>query len=620
MNILYVDFETYYDKTYSLSKITTEEYIRSPLFEVIGVSVAVNDNEPVWFSGTLEETRKFLHTFDWASSMAVAHNALFDMAILNWVFGIHPHRIGDTLAMGRALHGVSVGGSLAALAQFYGIGEKGNEVVQALGKHRGGFTSSELAAYGRYCVNDTDLCRQLFERMGKGFSVLEFKLVDLTTRMFTEPELVLDTGLLTTHLESVKQKKEKLMATVEAHKDDLMSNPKFAELLQSMGVTPPVKTSLTTGKETYAFAKTDDGFKELLEHPDLRVQTLAAARIGVKSTLEETRLERLIAVAERGRLPVPLKYYAAHTGRWGGQDQINLQNIPRKSVIKKAILAPEDYIIIDADSSQIEARTLAWLAEQEDLVEAFELNNKEIAAGIPKEDHQHDPYKIMARKIYGIPEKERVSDDARFVGKSAILGAGYGIGATKFHTQLKAFNVVKSMEECEHIVKTYRETYSKIPELWRTANKAIQAIMTDQYFEFGRDGLLKVEGSRGIRLPNGMYLQYPQLRKEDTEDGAQYVYTSVLGRSKVNKKIYSAKIIENVCQSLARIIIGEQMLNISKKYRVVMTVHDSVVSLAHKDAKVEAIKYVESCMRQRPVWCLGLPLNCEVKTGRSYGG
>jgi DNA polymerase len=218
------------------------------------------------------------------------------------------------------------------------------------------------------------------------FPVKELKVIDTTLRMFVEPTLRLNLPMLESHLETVKERKAKLLAVAQADKDSLMSNDKFAELLMLLGVEPPTKISARTGKQAWAFAKTDEEFKALLEHADPRVQALVSARLGNKTTLEETRTQRFIDIALRGSLPVPIKYYAAHTGRWGGDDKINLQNLPSRgqnaNKLKLSIEAPEGYVIIDSDSSQIEARTVAWLAGQNDLVEAF--------------DKGEDVYKIMA--------------------------------------------------------------------------------------------------------------------------------------------------------------------------------------------------------------------------------
>jgi DNA polymerase I-like protein with 3'-5' exonuclease and polymerase domains len=620
MQIITIDFETYYDPAYSLSKITTEEYIRDPQFEVIGVSVKVGTDDAQWFSGTKAATKKWLDQFDWDDAIALAHNAVFDMAILNWHFDIRPKRIADTLSMARALHGNETGVSLKALAEFYGIGEKGNEVLNALGKRRIDFTAYDLARYGEYCSNDCDLTLKLFECMAPKFPALEQRLVDLTIRMFSEPVMVLDKNILQDHIIRVQATKAELMSKLNYDKADLMSNPKLASLLEFHGVEVPMKVSPATGKETYAFAKSDEAFKALLEHDDPMVQAIVAARLGVKSTLEETRTERFINIADRGTLPIPLRYYAAHTGRWGGDDKVNMQNLPRKSPLKKAMLAPEGYTFIDCDSSQIEARTLAWLAGQDDLVDFFDKNNAEVAAGVEKADMQYDPYKIMASEIYGKPVRDINEHPERFVGKSTILGAGYAMGAPKFQAQLKTFGVNTPAEECKRIITVYRETYPKIPLLWQQGQDAIQAMLAGATAPLGKDGVVLVN-ALGIRLPNGLYLKYPNLRRVMGDKGKpEFVYDQKRGRAIIPNRLYGGKLIENVCQALARIIIGEQMLMIARRYRVVMTVHDAVGVLAPIAEATEARAFVEACMRIRPKWAPTLPLNCESKIGASYGG
>ena len=889
MHVITLDFETFYDRSFSLSKMTTEEYIRDELFEVIGVSVKVNDAEPVWYAGPHKGIKTFLSQFDWGNAVAVAHNAMFDMAILNWHFDIRPKRIADTLSMLRAIDGPDAGNSLAKAAERYGLGVKGDEVVNALGKGRLDFSPEELARYGEYCKNDVALTYDLFAALAPLVPPLEMRLIDLTIRMFSEPVLELDADVLTEHLTAVRAKKDKLMSAISADKSVLMSNPKLAELLTQLGVTPPKKISPTTGKLTWAFGKNDERFKELLDHPDPRVQAVVAARMGVKSTLEETRTERFINIAKRGTLPVPLRYYAAHTGRWGGDDKVNLQNLPRKSPLKRAIRAPRGYMFIDCDSSQIEARTLAWLAGQDDLVEAF--------------DRGEDVYKIMASRIYNKPIEE-ITEQERFVGKTTILGCfgpdtkvltnngwkrivevqatdtlwdgeewvshegvipqgekevltaqgltatldheiltergwqewsevatnpslfqsaidranwkscggsnttsrlgdlpggtpwsaapaggkavwtdttsrrgalldatsalkvrhqqparsiggtkissltsnianvfsivsqvvsgvattlglrltpimgvgvyssmnrgaqigghfyatsyhsmggktlartstgwtiaggmsrvisaslrvvktlvtnappaqcrqklmtydiayagprnrytvatdagpiivhncGYGMGGLKFQAQLKTFGVTLDVEECEYIISVYRQTYPKIPQLWEQAGAVLEALMTQRVAPLGRKGVLQVD-LIGIKLPNGMYIRYPNLRKLKNAKGKiEVVYDTKRGRTTIDNRIYGGKVVENVCQALARIVIGEQMLMVARRLRVVMTVHDAVGALAPEDEADEARSFVEQCMRIRPKWAHGLPLNCESKMGASYGG
>tara|TARA_R100000700_G_scaffold31944_1_gene39095 strand:+ start:625 stop:2457 length:1833 start_codon:yes stop_codon:yes gene_type:complete len=607
VDLITLDFETFYDKDFSLSKLTTEEYIRDPRFQIIGVGVKVNDSETEWASGTHEEIAGFLSDpfFDWASSMVLAHNTLFDGAILSWLFDIKPKVWADTLSIGRAIHGVEVSGSLKALAERYEIGEKGTEVLDAKGKRREDFTEAELSRYGDYCINDVELTHKLFSRMLKGFPKQELKIIDATLRMFTEPVLELDLGLLEAHLENVKDRKDELMLEAGVSKEDLMSNDKFAELLRQNGVEPPTKISPATGKETYAFAKTDDGFKALEESSSYEVQVLVAARLGNKSTLEETRTQRFIDIAKRGALPIPLRYYAAHTGRWGGSDKINLQNLPSRGpdgkYLKRSILAPNGSVLIDCDSSQIEARVLAWLAGQEDLVEDFA--NKE------------DVYVKMASRIYNLPE-DQISKDQRFVGKTTILGAGYGMGALKFQAQLKTFGVDIDLEEARRIIDIYRKSNGNISRLWRDSQFMIKNLANKVSTRVGRHDVIRsLAKQSAVSLPSGLLMRYEDLRGENSERGYQYTYKTRKGRT----KIYGGKFVENACQAVSRCIIGEQMLRISAKYKVVLTVHDSLVVCVKEDEAQEARTYIEECMRTVPTWAKGLPLDCESGVGKAYG-
>ena len=606
MDLITLDFETYYSKEFSLGKLTTEEYIRDPRFEVIGVGVKLNDQDTEWASGTREELTTYLKTFSWDTSLVIAHNTVFDGAILSWIFDIHPKVYGDTLCMARAYHGVESSGSLKALAERHNIGAKGTEVIEALGKKREDFTAEELARYGDYCINDVDLTFKLFKIMAQGFPKKEFKLIDATLRMFIEPILDLDLAMLEQHLMETRDSKDELLTASGVTKEDLMSNPKFAEALKTLGVKPPMKISLTTGKETFAFAKSDEEFKALETHPDEKVQALVTARLGTKSTLEETRTQRFIDICKRGLLPVPVKYYAAHTGRWGGDDKINLQNLPSRGVngkkLKRSIIAPEGYTLIDADSSQIEARVLAWLANQDDLTEAF--------------TNGEDVYVKMASRIYDKAEED-ITKDERFVGKTTILGAGYGMGALKFQSQLKTFGFDMELEEARRVIGIYRETNSKINKLWRDAQQILVSLNNNELpMRLGRGKVLvTVPKENAIQLPSGLLMRYEDLDFEQGEMGIEFSYKTRRGRT----RIYGGKVVENVCQAIARCIIGEQMLKINKKHRAVLTVHDSIVCCVKDEEVTDAQKYIEECMRWTPEWADGLPINCESGTGKTYG-
>jgi DNA polymerase I-like protein with 3'-5' exonuclease and polymerase domains len=608
MQVITIDFETFYSQDYSLSKITTEEYVRDPRFQIIGVGVKVDAQPTEWFSGSHKQIKEFLAQFDWANSAVLAHNTMFDGAIMSWRLGIRPKVWFDTLCMARAIHGVEKSASLKALAENYEVGQKGNEVLDAKGKRRADFTEAELAAYGNYCKNDVDLTYQIFNLMlAGGFPKQELKLIDMTLRMFTEPTLELDKERLETHLQKTQTLKEDLLKSAGVEdKADLMSNPKFAALLGTFGVPCPMKISPTTGKMTYALSKSDQGLKDLQEHYDVQVQALVAARLGVKSTLEETRTQRFIDISGRGNLPVPVRYYAAHTGRWGGDDKINLQNLPSRGpnakALKKCIIAPEGYSIVESDSSQIEARMLAWLAGQDDVVETFASKG--------------DVYKKMASAIYGVDEAD-VTKDQRFVGKTTVLGAGYGMGGEKFQLALKNSGVEITKEEAAKIIAIYRDTNDMISGMWKQAGIMLRYMVRGDAMPFGKDGVLGVDTrAPGIILPNGLLIRYDDLQEQENEKGGvEYSYKTRMGRT----RIYGGKVVENVTQALARLIIGEQMLQIGKKYRVVLTVHDSIVCCV-PDEEAQACKaYVEQCMRWVPAWAEGLPVDCDAGIGKNYG-
>ena len=608
MDLVTLDFETFYSKEYSLSKLTTEEYIRDPRFQVIGVSTKINDQPAEWFSGTAKETLAYLRGLvDWGNAGVLSHNTMFDGAILSWRCGIRPKALFDTLSMSRAMYGTEVSHSLKSVAARLGLPEKGDEVTRAIGKRRLDFTAEELSAYGDYCLHDVDLCYGAFQIMMQEFPKKELRLIDLTLRMFTEPVLELDKPALQKHLETTQQLKEDLLVASGVDRKTLMSGPKFADLLRRYDVEPPMKVSPTTGKPTYAFAKTDEEFKALAEHEDPRVQTFVAARLGNKSTLEETRTQRFIDIASRGKLPVPIRYYAAHTGRWGGADKVNLQNLPSRGPnakkIKKTILAPEGHVLIDCDSSQIEARVLAWLAEQNDLVEDFA--------------QKKDVYKKMAASIYQVPIEEVNPHPQRFVGKTTILGAGFGMGGPKFQTQLKTFGVEVDEGEAKRIVSVYREEHPQIVALWRAAQNCIVELARGDYAPFGRAGVLDVvPDERAIRLPSGLLIRYDGLRATAREDyGHEYSYKTRSGFT----KLYGGKVVENVVQGIARCVVGEQMVQIAKRYRPALTVHDSVIVCVPEEEVEEAEAYVTDCMSTPPKWAAGLPVACEAGVGRSYG-
>jgi DNA polymerase len=625
MDVVTIDFETYYDDDYSLSKLTTEQYIRSPLFEVIGVGIKVNDHPADWYSGS--NPGRFLKSLNYRNRAILCHNTAFDGAILSWKFGIQPRLWLDTLSMARPLHNLIVGGSLKALAEYYGIGQKGDEVIAAKGRRLSDFTQEQLHAYGQYCVNDVDMTYKLFQILKRKIPVSELMVIDQTIRMYTDPVVELHEDILREHLAAVRTRKQMLLNTIAADRERgehtveemLMSNDKFAAYLQHLNVDPPRKVSARTGKETWAFAKTDKGLLALLEHPDERVQAAVSARLGTKSTIEETRTENLIGVAQRGRLPIMLNYYGAHTGRFSGGDKLNLQNLPKRGnvSIRRALRAPEGHVFVACDSSQIEARMIAWLAGQEDLVEAFRLGR--------------DIYSEFATDVYGRPIT-KADKIERFVGKTCILGLGYGMGGTKFQRTLEIgqgdVSVKIDMDEAIKIVMMYRNKYWKIVQFWKRCDNALRGMLENGTGSL-HPSILPYDPD-GIILPNGLRIQYPLLRAAtqgyaycgNSRDFKKIAKQRVVGGEPVDMewtKIYGGKVAENLVQALAALVIREQMVAIGQRWKVAFQVHDEIIIVAPAAQADDAEKDLVSVMSTPPKWAPDLPVACESGIAENYG-
>lgn len=615
MNLVVLDFESYYDPAYSLTKLTTESYIRDPRFEVILVGVKRNFEPTKWFTGTHAQIKDWLQQWDIPNSYLLCHHTAFDGAILAWHFGIKAKYYLDTLSMARPICGNSAA-SLAALAKRFGLGEKGTEVVNALGKKREHFLPDEMLSYAGYCANDVDLTYTLYQVLRQFITQRELYVIDLLLRMFIDPVIELDRGVLQAHLVNVRDKKQKLMDRIDQTigRDQLMSNPKFALLLQQLGVEPPMKLSPKKKNDdgsaatTFAFGKSDVAFKALLEHPDPRVQTVVAARLGIKSTLEETRTEAFLRIEERGALPIMLNYYGAHTGRASGADKINLQNLPQDGALRRSMRAPAGHILGACDSSQIEARMTAYVAGQWGLVEDFR-NGVDVYSGFATD--------IFGRPISNIPECKK----ERFVGKTCILGLGFGTGKDKLRTTLKVgrISVDIPIEEADRIVRLYRSKYPEIVKLWKSAEEALWAMSRGLEYDFGVGIQLRCSWE-GVHLPNGMLVRYPNLRR--TPEGFEY------DSRKGPVKIYGAKMVENVIQALARIVVFDQMCAIDQqlrkhdmpaaRHKIVLTVHDEVVACV-PECRAEWLRELMSkTMKQPPKWATDLPINCEVGVGPNY--
>ena len=598
MNLITLDFETYYDTTLSLGKMSTVQYVQHQDFKVWGVGVKYNDEPTVWISEA--ECKDFLQEIDWEDAQLVCHNTLFDAYILTQVFGVYAKYYYDTAAMSRGLFPNESARLKDVSIRLFPRDpsmRKGEELVNAKGIRD---LNPELdEQIGSYCIQDVDLTYAIYNKMRHEFPQSELDLMDLTVRMFVEPKLTLDTPLLRVYKQEIADETAQKIENSTTTREVLASQQKFAGFLEDLGITVPTKKSPRTGKIIPAFGKNDSAYIQMCNmYPQYK--HIWDGRQAVKSRLEETRAERLIeSINSDGSFSVPLRYYAAHTGRFGGSEKINLQNLPRESKIRNAITAPAEKLLYVSDLSNIEARMLAWLSREEDLLTSF-------AQG-------KDVYSEFASGVYGRPVT-KANKLERYVGKTAILGLGYGMGAEKFQYTLKTGSpsVDVTVESARAIVSQYRGTYPNIPRLWNVCKQLLFGMMDRT--QYGNIYGPLMISNNAIKLPNGMFLKYPGLRYFNGE----FIYN---GRNNSFIRTHGPRVCENIIQALARIIITDQILEIHKtpnQLDVVLTVHDEIICLASDEKPKETLEKIIAIMKKAPTWCKELPLDAEGYYNKFY--
>jgi len=624
MKTIFLDFETYWDAVYSLKLMTPVEYILDPRFEVQGLAVRETLNgEPYWIDGP--DVEAFFETLP-REVIVVTHNALFDMCIMAWIYGYVPKLMVDTLSIARAKLGAMLKSlSLANVSKHLGLRPKGNALVNTKGLRFAEIKKSVwYESFVEYGKDDVFICSEIFRILvvDGQFPAQELLVQDMVLRCAVQPQFVLDENVLAQHLFTIQQEKEQMLAKAMLAgvngKEDLMSNDKFAEVLRNLGVDPPMKISPLTGRQTYAFAKTDQGFNDLREHENVAVQLVVEARLGHKTTIEETRTERFLSISRLlwhkndvtpggncKLMPMPLRNSGAHTHRLSGDWSLNVQNLVRGGQIRRALTAPPGFVVVAVDSSQIEARHVAWLSGCSHLVQAF-------AEG-------RDVYSEFASIVFGFPVTKKNIPE-RFIGKQSILGLGYGLGDEKFTRSIPVMSlnqigqqIMLEPEEGLRIVQTYRRTYREIPQTWKVLNNLIAlSLAGGKQLDFGPVKLKRGE----ILLPSGLSLYYHDLYQAD----GNWLFTY---GGKI-KRLYGGALLENISQSLARIVIMDAAIRIRRrldKYsiRLALQVHDELVYVVPEKVAPVVRQIVLEEMNRRPVWGPDLPLASEAGIGPNYG-
>jgi len=696
MKLIGGDFETYWAPDYTLSKMTTESYVRDPRFEPIMLSLGTSRADMVTAYGH-DNIAYLLKQYDWDDTMFIAHNNMFDGFILGEQFGVYPKAYACTMSMSRALglhiHGGASLDKLTELARRCGVDlpQKGHQVESYKGFHLADFSPAQLADYTSYCQSDTISTYGLFQwYMKLGFPMAEVRAVDEFIRLMAEPRLALDGNLLARRLATFEERRINMLERLGVSLQQIRSDAMFADLLRQYNVDPPMKFSPKRRNPdgsplaVYAFSKTDDEFTDLQEHDDPDVQLLVSARLKLKSTIEESRMNRLLGISERGLLPVPLQYYGAHTGRPAATGKINMANLtrpanprhndegmlvklpgdrfdhivainnrdngkpPTKFMVKgdpafwpvkkhylaglrDCIVAPPDHVIVVSDLNAIEARGLAWLAQQLDLLEDFRSSDA-LPPDLP-DSEVRDVYTRFGDVLYG-RTITKADKRERQMSKTAILGLGYLMGPTKFIRAAKIQGGIDiDLDFAKTAVNVYRTKNDRIKAFWKDCKTALASMVNGEEYSFGPNGLYTAVPARGkgpatIVMPNGLNLIYTGLGTQPGKYGDDYFYYTPKGRNLVKTKIHPGQVAENLCQALARIIINDQWLRIKTaavreklvpRSPVVGHVYDEIICCVPTEHGQRIKEIMLHEMTIGPSWAKGLPLKAEADLAQRYG-
>jgi DNA polymerase len=595
------DCECFYDPDngYTLRKMTTEAFTRDSRFDLHGAAIKwAPDQKAVWYS--TPKLIRVMQQVDWSQIFCISHHAHWDHFVLNHHYGIQPGMSGCTLSMARLMLGNHISVSLESVRAHFGLAPKVTPYKLFEGKHWNEMDVSTQRLVAEGACDEAESKWIIFQKMmADGFPPEELEVIDLTVKMFSQPKLEGDIDVFGKVWTYEAKRKRELLTLLGIDPAALQSADRFAELLRSAGVEPETKTG--KNGSIPAFAKTDDFMQGLLEHDDEQVRCLAAARLGIKSTLDQTRAERLGFMATRGPMPLYHAYCAAHTTRWGGGDKINIQNLKRGSNLRKGLRAPRGYKVVKADKAQIECRILNYVAEQWDVIERFK--------------DGHDPYLPIASQFYG-REITKADPAERGVGKQLELSCGYGAGADTIVRTAKrgTYGPPVQLTQTEGLAARdlYRSTHPGVVAYWKQAGRIISGLAgTSACIPWGP--LIVETGKISLQ---GIPIWYPELHFHRDEEGEEYWrYKSRRGWV----KLYGGKLVENVVQFMSRVDMSQSLLRIKNRTGIlpVQLEHDAAVWLV-PDKLVDAFgRVVNDEMTRAPEWLPGIPLACDINVGET---
>ena len=601
MQKLFLDFESYYDGKvgYTLSKTSMVQYVRDSRFTAFGAGVAVGDGPVKWLSA--DELTRYFELIPWSQTAVVGHNVKFDALILQEQFGAVAGQYICTKAMSKAVLAKSiVGHALRDLAEHFNLSAKGVMKTEGLTE----LTADQERELAEYCIHDVELCREIYNRLAKDFPESQYEPMHRTIDMFVNPKMVLNVELLDKTSKEEAERRANIFETIGIEKGIFASNARFSALLRERGYEVPTKPSPSTGKAIPALALGDPEFLELVESKSEELKTLCEARIAAKSTLLETRSAKLAAIGRTGKWPFDIEFSGAdQTHRFAGAGGAggNPQNFTRGSALRTAVEAPQGYSLVVGDFSNIELRIVAYLARDPGLMQAIE-------AGV-------DIYCDFASVFYGRRITKAATEERRF-GKCAILGLGYGMGATKFAktVRLQTGQTITE-EEAKKAVDIYRTRYSGVPKLWDQLDNAIEGMQGDRMRPYVPAVHLDTDS---VILPSGLRMRYPNLRQMRDDWRTEWVYDVYNKRKLEQRKLYGGKLLENIAQALAGELCKDAMLKMGEN--VTGLVHDEIHVICKRGLEMVTIQKLKRAMTVSPMWLPYMRLDCEVGYGKSWGG
>jgi len=661
-DVLTLDFESYYDQDYSLKKLSIVEYVTDSRFSLTGLGIKINDGTSVFVPGpqvpwAIERLQKkfgvMLHNV-----VCVTKNSKFDILILANKFGIYPPYNIDIEDLSR-YYDSRMKHTLAALAKLFKLQDKG-DTSQFKGQH---CADIDWVAMKKYCLGDVDIESQLLEILLPMIDnpEVELPLMNHTLNLYLKPtfdldmemakDIAFDMGVeLGNDLEQIPWILEYATKTKKTMEQILRARSIFPKILQDV-LPEGEKVPMKQGKKKMipALAQDDVAFQLLLTHSNDKVRLLCKAKAACTSwPLHQAKMQHIIKQAEcsDGKARVAMKFYGAHTGRWSGTQGTNMLNLggkgrgkaihPLIGKVRHALLAPDDQMLVIPDSCQIEARELAWISGQNDLVKGF-------ADG-------QDIYSVFATRLFGeevrkptdadTPEAAKILTIRRGFGKDAILGCGYGMGTNTFFDRCRQNESLRPLFDSgkydwdfiDKLIKTYRTTYTQIPKFWKAMESCFRWVT-----KYPHEVMTYYIPTDDTCLHEGMEKQKPLIKnailtfwKEGTTTIIQlpsgrrlfYRQASVEPKGKINTihgPLWGGSITENVIQSICRDLLGGWLLECEReRIPIILHTYDELVGCVPEHRAEESLAKMIEIMRTGPDWAAGLPLDAEGGTSPCF--